>query len=242
MLKLKLHNFGHLIQRVDSEKPPVLGKIDSTDGTSWSNMKTSTIINLSSGQTVFVRGTLTSDNASYTYTQFKMNGNLSVKGNINYLWNYSNPNAALKQYCGFNLFASCTALTDVSELKLPATTLANHCYNSMFSGCTSLTSAPELPATTLKSNCYSNMFYGCTSLTSAPELPATTLTNSCYSYMFTLCRNLNYIKCLATNASFSYTLSWLLSASSTGDFYKASGANWETGVGGIPSGWTVHEV
>ena len=28
MLKLKLHNFGHLIQRVDSEKPPVLGKIE----------------------------------------------------------------------------------------------------------------------------------------------------------------------------------------------------------------------
>ena len=89
-----------------------------------------------------------------------------------------------------NLFHNSTTLSDVSNLVLPATTLANSCYCNMFKGCTNLTSAPELPATTLGSNCYDNMFNGCINLINAPELPATTLTGWCYFGMFLGCASL----------------------------------------------------
>ena len=85
------------------------------------------------------------------------------------------------------------------------------------------------------------MFKGCTSLTTAPELPATTLVQGCYGYMFEDCCNLSYIKMLATDISASWCLSnWVSGVSDTGNFVKSSSATWdETGVSGIPSGWTV---
>ena len=83
-----------------------------------------------------------------------------------------------------------SAVTDASELILPATTLANDCYNRMFYDCTNLVSAPELPATTLADYCYRQMFLYCFNLTSAPELPATTLADYCYNYMFYGCTSL----------------------------------------------------
>ena len=115
----------------------------------------------------------------------------SLFASNNHLVDVSNltlPATTLANFCYFNMFYRCTSLTTAPEL--PATTLANQCYQSMFNGCTSLTTAPELPATTLASNCYDNMFYGCTSLTTAPELPATTLTNYCYNSMFWSCTSL----------------------------------------------------
>jgi len=69
-----------------------------------------------------------------------------------------------RQYAFQYLFYNCTAITDASELLLPATTLADYCYGDMFHGCTSLTAVPELPATTLASRCYYYMFYGCTGI------------------------------------------------------------------------------
>lgn len=187
----------------------------SSDGETWNDMTTSTNISLSDGQKVYVRGKLTNNNTGSNYTQFKMTGSLECNGNINYLWDYENPNAALKDYCGYYLFRNCTSLTKAP--KMPTTTLADHCYCSMFAYCSSLTSAPELPATTLSQYCYQYMFQNCTSLTTAPEilattvsayccshmfdgcaslvnvqeeLPATTLANSCYEYMFEYCYSL----------------------------------------------------
>jgi hypothetical protein len=114
----------------------------------------------------------------------------------------------------------------------------------MFNGCTSLTTAPSvLPATTLTESCYYSMFESCTGLTTAPELPATTLAKNCYAYMFNGCTRLNYVKCLATNASTtSYVSNWLNGVSSTGTFYKKTGASWSSGVSGIPAGWETKEV
>ena len=124
---------------------------------------------------------------------------------------------------------------------LPAETLSNQCYGNMFQGCTSLTTAPALPATTLTEFCYGGMFSGCTSLTTAPVLPAPTLVASCYYGMFNGCSSLNAVECLATNLGSYTTYTWLDSVPSTGTFTKAAGVTWQTGVSGIPEGWTVVE-
>ena len=161
----------------------------STDGDNWTSMTTATTITLSnSGDSVYIRGVLSGNNTSEDYTQFRMTGTIAASNNCNYLWNYSNPNAPLKQFCGCFLFRNCTSLTTVPEL--PTTTLATGCYGYMFSSCTSLTTPPELPATTLAYSCYQGIFANCTSLTTAPELPATTLVYGCYSGMFNGCTSL----------------------------------------------------
>ena len=98
------------------------------------------------------------------------------------------PATTLADYCYYYMFKGCTNL--VSAPELPATTLAEWCYECMFQGCTSLTSAPELLATTLASYCYAEMFRDCTNLVSAPELPATTLADDCYNSMFAGCTSL----------------------------------------------------
>lgn len=148
----------------------------------------------------------------------------------------------LAEWAYSNMFAGCTSLTTAPEL--PATTLANNCYSNMFYNCTSLTTAPELPATTLAEGCYYSMFANCTSLTTAPELPATTLVDSCYYAMFNSCTNVNSVTCLAIdfNLEYGYTADWLYGVASTGTFTKKSGAVWESGNNGIPTGWTVVEV
>ena len=159
----------------------------------WTEMTTATtMVNLTDGQKMYIRGTLTSNNTSDDSTQFKTTGNISLKGNLNYLWNYENLDASLKEYCGYYLFSECTAITDASEMFLgtSATTLPKCCYTNMFSGCTSLTTAPALPATTLAGSCYWSMFEGCSSLTTAPELSATTLEFGCCQNMFKGCTSL----------------------------------------------------
>lgn len=151
------------------------------------------------------------------------------------------PATTLVSECYYGMFRDCTSLTTAPQLS--ATTLADSCCRQMFQGCSSLTTAPELPATTLADNCYYGMFNGCTGLTTAPELPATTLTSGCYRNMFFSCTSLNYIKCLATdNSAFRCTYNWVANVAASGTFVKAASMNdWETGIIGIPSGWTVED-
>lgn len=154
------------------------------------------------------------------------------------------PATTLANSCYSYMFSGCWSLTTAPEL--PATSLTSGCYDGMFHDCTQLSSAPDLPATTLASSCYSNMFYGCRNLTTAPDLPASSMVGWCYSNMFKGCTNLNHIKCLTTYFSvpeswMNPTLDWLDGVSATGTFIKAAGVNWETGVSGIPTGWTVQE-
>jgi len=150
------------------------------------------------------------------------------------------PSTTLANDCYEGMFLGCTSLVTTPEL--PATTLAHGCYQDMFNGCTSLTKAPELPATTLANYCYKGMFYKCSSLITAPELPATTLAEHCYANMFSGCTKLNYIKCLATDISASFsTYGWLNGVAATGIFIKAASmTSWSTGTKGIPSGWNIY--
>ena len=198
-------------------------------GSTWTSISSTTAgtqISVSTGDVVLFKG----DNSTYgpsgivgsryfsasTGTQFKLKGNImSLISSTNFesattLPTYSTfyglfkgcgaltdiselllPATTLAVDCYVYMFAGCTGLTSAANLVLPATSLTNGCYDSMFSGCTGLVSAPELPATTIANNCYRNMFKGCTSLTTAPSiLPATALTTECYQYMFQYCSSL----------------------------------------------------
>lgn len=172
----------------------------------------------------------------------------------------------LSNYCYFNMFHDCRALTLAPEL--PATTLAPYCYESMFEACSSLVNgptvipantatnsccssmflscgsleiAPELPATTLATDCYYNMFSGCESLKIAPELPAETLVTRCYGNMFSGCENINYIKALfLTEPNDNYTQNWVFGVAEQGTFVKDPDATWNVvGFNGVPIDWTI---
>ena len=152
------------------------------------------------------------------------------------------PAETMANECYRYMFQNCTKL--MTTPVLPATTLAEYCYYCMFDGCTGLVTANEIAATTLASNCCNQMFWGCSNLETIPTLKATTLVTKCYWTMFKNCTKLNNITCLATSGINlgESTSNWLVGVSSSGTFTKVSGANWSTGVSGIPSGWTVNEL
>lgn len=181
-------------------------------------------ISVTKGDVVEYRGNNSAygESESYCVTFSGTTAQFNVYGNIMSLidsTNFETLDSLTDDYTFNGLFRSCIGLTDVSNLVLPATTLANFCYYNMFNGCTSITTAPELPATKLVYYCYAGMFQGCTSL--------------------------NYIKCLATVGTKTSTTisSWVDGVASVGTFVKAAGVDWYLGkIYGIPSGWTVEEV
>ena len=159
----------------------------SKNGSSWETMDSGTTISVAEGDEVQFKGM----NTDYSGNTISATAQFNAKGNIMSLADDEFETADTINANGFrSLFSGCTNLISASDLKLPATTLADSCYVNMFYGCANLTAAPELPATTLASSCYYSMFYLCTSLTTAPELPATTLANYCYQNMFYGCTNL----------------------------------------------------
>lgn len=124
------------------------------------------------------------------YAQFQFDGpsKFKISGNIMGLIDgFSEVTAIPSLYCFYKLFLGVSLIYDISELRLPATSLQIGCYREMFKGCNSITAAPELPAMATKNYCYESMFMGCTSLISAPKLPATTTTFYCYQNMFNGC-------------------------------------------------------
>lgn len=84
--------------------------------------------------------------------------------------------------------------TDISGLKLPATTLTAHCYDSMFYNAWLIGGAfDELPAKTLTDSCYYMMFASNGNLTSAPVISATKLASYCCHHMFDGCYKLKIV-------------------------------------------------
>lgn len=202
----------------------------SKNGGSWTQ---GTAVTVNSGDTVMWKGTMTPSSVSGC-GKFSSSASFSAKGNpMSLLFgdNFSGQTSLAGKTAAFrSLFESCTNLTSIDDLVLPATTLSESCYERMFLWCSSLTSIPSgfLPSTNLQALCYKNMFQG-TSLTSVPSdlLPATTLAVGCYWNMFMSnpsltqgpdllasivaqdayrglfanCTSLNCIKCLATDIS-----------------------------------------
>ena len=209
------------------------GIVYSFDGINWIqrtnypfgvNMRTNKIIYLGSTSSSLNENTGAYYSITFSSGKAKMGGELTKIGRRD-------------KYT--NVFGYNEGLTDASELILP-TKLSEGCFENLFRDCTSLVNPPQLPATVLANRCYSGMFYGCTSLTTAPVLPATTLADDCYSHMFRECTSLNYVKMLATDISASNCLYyWVENVAPTGTFIKHPDANIPTGIGGIPTGWTV---
>ena len=168
----------------------------STDGTRWYPMTTSTTIPLNNGASLYVRGKLTGNNTIEDYTQFTITGSVAAKGNINCIWDYENLNAPLKERCGWRMFRNCEGLSDVTQIALPATILANACYQDLFFECTNIHFSPQLPATIMAQECYRGMFVRCTNLEVMPLLPSIALADSCYMDMFSECSNLKTISAL----------------------------------------------
>ena len=146
------------------------------------------------------------------------------------------PTISLSDNCYSELFRNCTSLTIPPVL--PATTLAPYCYRSLFNGCTSLQTAPALPATTLAIYCYTWMFKDCP-FSKAPELLATEKVSGAYSNMFYNCTNLNWVKCMLLGEYMTAGSDWLKNVSPTGTFVKNPNSTWESGVRGVPEGWTI---
>ena len=188
---------------------------------------TTTYIPLEAGQKVQFYGNGTSI-TQYGFdheTSFQAESNgftCKVYGNIMSLVNetgYETATTLSGQYVFWCLFAGNDALTDASELLLPATTLTKSCYSGMFSGCSSLTAGPKLPATELAEACYNAMFYNCSSLTSA------------------------YVKAAYTNGNIECTDMFKHSTAAGAVLHTTSGnkASWETmmGTGKTWSAWSV---
>ena len=138
----------------------------SNDVSTWSTWDGTTVLSSAikgSSNVLYLRGT----------------GNTIITGNnLNYRWVLTGSN--------IKCIGNIENLLDYATVQSGNhPTMANYCYYNMFQGCTALTRAPALPATTLADDCYSDMFNRCTSLIKAPsELPATTLAESCYRFMF----------------------------------------------------------
>ena len=92
---------------------------------------------------------------------FSMTWSIAASGDVNYLIN-KNSTETVSDYCYYQLFYNCSALT--TPPKLPATTLSVWCYYYMFAACTNLNWLPELPATTLSNNSYYYMFMNCSKI------------------------------------------------------------------------------
>ena len=163
------------------------------------------------------RASAYSSGTSQAYaSKFSSTGKYNISGNIMSLLyeNAVNRTDIAVSYTFMYLFYQNTNLLDISELIMPATTLANYCYQNMFSGCTNLTgSTPELPATTLASYCYNGMFSN-TKITAAPELPATTLAPYCYTSMFSSCKNITVAPELPATTMANYCYSGMLAGTS----------------------------
>lgn len=132
----------------------------------------------------------------------------------------------------YDLFRGCSALTDVTKVKLNATTLYNQSYHSVFNGCTSLVTPPEIMATTYFSDSSSN-------------------TNGSFVEMFYNCSKLSTIKVHFTTWQNNGrgTKNWTYGTKSSGTFYKPSSLPSTKNASGnttnpdyIPYNWTVTNI
>ena len=115
-------------------------------------------------------------------------------------------------------YAGCTALNDISGIRITTTTANEGSFKLMFKG-TAITESPDL--------------------SSIKTLYAAT-NNGSFSFMFENCSNLNKVTVGCSTWDTNYAYRWLFGVSSTGDFYNLGGATIPTGTNGRPSGWTLH--
>lgn len=238
------------IKKQNDELAPTLTVYKSSDGVEWSLMGYTSVEGITATIPAYGKLYLRCSTNSWgwtngsvvSYNYIDATGTYKASGSIMpllYGQDYDGTQTALKGDASFlSLFQNSTTLSDISGLILPSTSMRLSAYAHMFQG-TSITTAPELPATTLANHCYEMMFYNCKSLTQSPDLMYEgELLPQCYSQIFGGCSNLNYIKCMGTPNG-TATMYWVNGVSATGTFVKKNGVEWNTGLSGIPNGWTV---
>lgn len=145
--------------------------------------------------------------------------------------NITTLNSSGTKHC-YYLFLGCSALTDVTKVKLNATTLYSQSYHSMFLGCTSLVTPPEIMATSYFSD-------------------SSSTTNGSLIEMFYNCSKLSTIKVHFTtwDNNGSGTKNWTYGTESSGTFCKPSSLPSKKNTSGntsnpdfIPYDWTVTNI
>ena len=203
-------------------------------------------LTLTAGQRMYVRNTSeTSTRFSLAYNiyyWFSFNDITYARGNINSLICKNSENAILTSNCYRRLFVDAINLKTIPYLR--SATLAEYCYSYTFYGCTGIIEpVGTIDAITLAyASCF-HMFDGCSNMEKAPILLAESPATACYQAMFVNCISLKEIKIkLKTPLSVEDLSGWLTNVSPTGDFYCPAELTIQTGVSGIPIGWTRHDI
>ena len=97
-------------------------------------------------------------------------------------------NTKMYDYGCYNMFKTCTALVDISDLALTAPIMGAHCYDNMFNGCTALTTImPRIEVSYIgEQSCY-QMFNTCKKLEAAPEIIVDSIGRAGCQQMFYNC-------------------------------------------------------
>ena len=87
------------------------------------------------------------------------------------------------------------------------------------------------------------MFSGCSNLSEAPILYANKIEEESYRGIFANCASVNKIYTYMTDITvYNCIYVWLVNTSPIGDLYCPAELTIPTGVSGIPTGWTRHDI
>ena len=179
--------------------------------TCWKLYRANSILTVQHGEDISFKANLI-PNADNGIGTFSITGTFTIEGNICSLINYE----PIREYCFKYLFKDCTGLTLSNNLIL-APDIINNCYEGMFKGCTSLHNTPVLSSPILADDCYKEMFYGCTSLSRI----------NIFSEM---------------QLGEQYSKNWVYGVALSGEVNQSVNITYtESGVDGLPSGWTVNK-
>lgn len=118
-------------------------------------------------------------------------------------------------------------------------TVFPYMFYGLFSGCTNILTPPKFSATKICHGGCAKMFKGCTNLTSTPKLSPYVIGDKAYEEMFYGCANLKEIICNAYSYEDESLKNWVTNVNSSGVFYKNNLSSFNSGVNGIPSGWST---
>jgi hypothetical protein len=198
------------------------------DGETWTSLASNTASpTVAAGNKIMWKTNLTNPGASGIGT-FVSTGNFNVSGNILSMVRGDNFKdiTTIAAYQFKDLFRDATKLIDAGNLIIKTSNAAEEYCTCMFQGCTSLTTSPII------------MVSG--RLSSSPS----------YESMFSGCSSLNHITCLVSSVRSGSSSSdsfyrWVFGVASNGTFVKSESISpdfWESGIHGIPTGWTVQDA
>lgn len=128
--------------------------------------------------------------------------------------------------------------SDISLSAMP------YCLTSIFNDCSKLLTMPELSGITeYGPSALRSAFLSCTSLEETTILPDAIPEQRALQGIFAYCNKLKVVRTNMTDISSSnFIASWLEGVAATGDFYCPAELTIPTGMNGIPSGWTRHDI